>query len=245
MRIIKRLGDTAFEQFSQGNIRVGSLSYYRGIEDAARADATEGPRPVHVQGRGDDPVTISAEEINSLATQAGSAIRVEDPNLKFNLKGKGKMLFYSDVNIFVFCASRVVDDCKDLDPKFGTNFVEITEPDRFARMVARVLSNEIFAKKAISLKGKADSISFAHREVTYQNKGSVAGSGSTSSSSTSNFPLDEAFVKPPEFEREREYRFVWLPFFNPGGTACNLPIGFKYVDINVPDLSQVCRAVAI
>jgi hypothetical protein len=103
MQIVKRLDDTAFEFLKNGSIRIGSLLYYRSIEDISRKDNFEGQRPVHVQGGDEYPTVLTSDEFNTISEHVGSIIRINKKELKINIKGKGKFIIDSDWNIFVFC----------------------------------------------------------------------------------------------------------------------------------------------
>jgi hypothetical protein len=243
MKLVKRLDDTAFEFLKNGSIRVGSLLYYRNIEDESRKDNLEGQPPVHVQGGEESPTVLTADEFNSMSEHVGSVFRINKKDLKFNIKGKGKFIIDSDWNVFVFCCSIDAPDQEELHEKFGKNKIEIHDPKMFSHLIALSLNKHVIDGEAVKLQGQADSISHGHRSIIYKDKSALTPQDVENNSNRGVFNLSEAFVKDVEFEAENEYRFVWFPYDNPSKTMCNLPYGFKYIDLKIPEIWGAIRVL--
>lgn len=242
MRIIKCLDDISFDAFRRGNVRIGSLRYYKMMEDPARADGKEGPIAIQIKGHETEGRNVSADEFNRISMRAGNSFRIK--GIRFALKNGASILLDSTANIFVFCASRFLDGDQALGDKFGNHFIEIFDIQGFVKAVSNVLSYEVFRKKSLVLKGDADSFAYRHQKVTYGNKDPIDSDSAVEDTELPYFNLDEVFLKPEEYISENEYRFIWFPHFKKNGTMCSLPYDFKYLDIHVPRIDRFCRIVS-
>jgi len=241
MRIFKRLSADAFAAFETGSVRIGSLKYYQTIEDSNRNDSGEGPLAVHIRGRESGTREIGADEFNRVAGAIGSIYRIKDPKLKFVLNGPGALTMQSDINVLVFCASADRSSDEKLDAKFGARVVEIVEPDHFAKSIAGALNQEIQPGGRIDLRGgTADSISFAHRPVEYLGKSPIPPEEAVGGFVFN--PMD-VFKKDLAFQNEAEYRFQWFPYCHKTQTLCSVGIGFRYIDLQIPEIWSTLRVV--
>ncbi|PCJ25082.1 MAG: hypothetical protein COA96_08025 [SAR86 cluster bacterium] len=231
-----------------GHVRIGSLLYYRKIEEESRNDRNEGFRSYFIEGKKDVGRKIEAGEFNKVAALAGSNIRfnTDRPNpLALQMRGGGKFTFDSDINLFVFCATIEDEPNPSLNKKFGAHKIHVFDPDRFKDLVRNELLNLILHKRSIKLPGKADSISATHHEVLYRDKPAVNVDDVREDLEHPALNTDDVFIKPQNegFEEECEYRFCWIPSDNPTGTMCNLPTGFKFIDLEIPDIKSAIRKI--
>ena len=231
-----------------GHIRIGSLLYYRKIEEESRSDRNEGFRSYFIEGEKDVGRKIEAGEFNKVAALAGSNIRfnTDRPNpLALQMRGGGKFIFDSDINLFVFCATIEDKPNPSLDKKFGAHKIHIFDLERFKDLVKNELLNHLFQKRSIKLTGNADSVSAGHHKVLYRDKPSINSDDVPEDLEYPSLNMDDVFIKPhgEGFEEEHEYRFCWLPFDNPTGTMCSLPTGFKFIDLKIPDIKSAIRKV--
>jgi hypothetical protein len=205
------------------------------IEDNVRSDCAEGFPSIAVSGKGDGQIrSLSAIEVNRLSEVTGSGIRINKADLKINIKGSGKLIFENEINMFVFCTS-IKNDLE----KFGGRKIEIIDPNLFSKRIANELLAEITTHETIKLKGKFDSISHCHKRVEYLNK--VTSLDYHIEKSDYSMKMKNIFEKPLQYSAEEEYRFVWFPYSNLEKSACNLPFGFKFIDIHLSDIMRYIK----
>lgn len=236
MRIVKRFNDGAFESLKRGVIRIGSLAYYRRIESSERIDAEEGPLGAIIHAREGD-VQLSAEQLNGVMEAVGARYRLN--RLGAVLRKGATLKIDSDVNVFVFCTSIDAAQDETLSTKFGQNIVEIVDTAGFSKLISRHLHQKVLVEKCLNLNGNADRIGGGYEPVSYGKKTpremhELKGEAVN---------LSGVFVKPRRYEEEREFRFVWIPLWLNDSTGCDLPIDFKYLDLDIPEIWQYLRCV--
>jgi hypothetical protein len=240
MKIYKRLCPNGYAAIKRNKLRIGSLYYYRKIEDQNRQDKTEG-LPTILMRSPPEGRTVSATEFNQYAKAAGLPFKINNAKLKINFKGRATMRFESEINFLVFCSTFIdgddLESIKNTD-HLGEHLIEITDPQKFKDLVALKLL-DCFQDDSIKIKGFFDSISSSMTFVRYQDNEEIDDHGEFLQSLNKTIDLGHAFIKPTSYSPESEYRFIWLPFDNSSGTACPLPFGFKFIDIEVPDIWSV------
>jgi len=235
MKVYKKLCKDGYAALKCNVVRIGSLKYYSEIEDEDRRDKDEGVPKILMRSYSKGRV-VSSKDFNTYSEASGSPIRIANDNLKLRFKGKGNFEFKSGMNFFVYCTTIVDDDLSmEATNHLGTHAVHIASPKKFKDMIADRLLNKLRCD-AIKLEGACDSISSAMRDVLYQDKIPVDDEGKVLDFSKSPMDVGNAFVKPVSYRLEAEYRFIWLPFHNTTGTACMLPYGFKFIDLEVPGI---------
>ena len=237
MKILKRLCPNGYAAIKRNKLRIGSLSYYRKIEDQNRQDKSEG-LPTILMRSPPEGRTVSAIEFNNYAKAAGLPFKINNEKIKLNFKGPGVMRFESEINFLVFCTTFIDGDSLESlndSAHLGEHLIKITDPQKFKDLIALKLL-ECFRDDSIKLKGIFDSVSSAMDYVRYQTKEEIDDNGGIFQSINASVDLGHAFIKPTSYSHESEYRFIWLPFDNSSGTACQLPFGFKFIDIEVPDI---------
>ncbi len=237
MKIYKRLCPNGYAAIKLNKLRIGSLSYYRKIEDQNRQDKSEG-FPTILMRSPPEGRTVSAAEFNHYAKVAGLPFKINNDKINLNFKGSGVMRLESEINFLVFCTTFIdgngSESLKD-SAHLGEHLIKITDPQKFKDLIALKLL-DCFRDDSIKLKGSFDSVSSAMDYVRYQKKEEIDDNGSILRSINASFDISHAFIKPTSYCHESEYRFIWLPFDNSSGTACQLPFGFKFIDIEVPGI---------
>lgn len=238
MRIVKRFNDEAFESLQRGVIRIGSLAYYRkNIESSERLDVTEGPIGALIHSQ-EGTVELSGEQLNCVMKEIGVRYRIST-KFKVTLQKGVVLKIDSDVNVFIFCASIDALEDEALSQKFGQNVVEVVDAAGFSKLISAHLHQKVIVEKCLDLKGNADRIGGAYEPVSYREKTPRAlhelkGSG---------VDMSGVFVKPRGYEQEREFRFAWIPLWSNNETACDLPVSFKYIDLEIPEVWKYLRCV--
>lgn len=237
MRIVKRFNDGAFESLQRGVIRIGSLAYYRKIESSERLDVTEGPigALIHAQ---EGAVELSGEQLNRVMKEVGARYRIST-KFKVALQKGVALKIDSDVNVFLFCTSIDALEDEALSQKFGQNVVEVVDAAGFSKLISARLHQKVIVEKCLDLKGNADRIGGAYEPVSYREKvpralHELKGGG---------VDMSGVFAKPRRYEEEREFRFAWIPLWSNNETGCDLPTGFEYLDLEIPEVWKYLRCV--
>ena len=245
LKIIKRYTPEGYKALREGWIRIGSLQYYRRIEDASRADAGEGPRGVIFYGDKSGNRTITAEEMNRASIQAGSIFRIVKPEFKVVLENNTSLVIDTDMNLLVFCTTIVKgNNHKDehLSRKFGEHTVAVTNVTLFEKLITNALLLKFVVNKEIALKSEVHSISYCRQKVMYQQKGYIpAEEVKVNGTQEPVLNSKDVFMKDVRFAEENEMRFVWFPQNDQLKMACSLPFGFKYLDLHVPKIWKAIR----
>ena len=235
--IVKTVSQEVAEIIRDGTIRIGSLAYYRDIEDIHRADFFEGVPSRFIKG---EVGPLSADELNTISREVGSIYRFSGPR-KLMLHGDSTLRIDSDFNVHIFCASQV-DATRELHEfkKFGDCQFEIVDVDGFSRAIGRGLL-DAYSRGVIRMRDKdMDQIQGAYEAVVYDEKQG----GYISWQEDQKIPLVNAgavFTKLKKFQPEKEFRFVWAPYSRAKKLNCHLPHGHKFVDLNVTNLNRYIR----
>jgi hypothetical protein len=243
-KIIKRLSKENFKRILSGNIRIGSLRYYRNIEDENRNDTAEGLIPLHIKAENGDRI-VKRSEFNKMAFASGSAIRINEDKFKIRMREGVTFTSSSDINAYMFCTTLEEDLNRDLDEKFGGYKIEITNPREFGQVISGKLAEETFNNKTLIAKGVADSFMCGQAKVLYKPKESIDFDTLDKSGNEPSINIDGMFIKPSGqgFEEDKEYRFIWYPSHNPTQTMCSIPMDFEFVDLHIPEIKDFIKSI--
>lgn len=197
-------------------IRFGTLEYYRDLDSSFMiSDTSEGMETTLVKSL--DKPTASAEALASLGAIANAkTIRIRD--------GRIQTIF---PNCYIWCCSRLHEP---VTPNQGTQYdqdytscYEITDVRQFSNQLGRILLNNITrtafrkdARKKIDAFSIAEmnelSIQMVQKDVVYvDEKISSIEEGKLSSYFPDiPHPYRQLFVKHKEYEKDQEYRIVFI-----------------------------------
>ena len=184
-------------------------------------------------------VELSGEQINRVMEEVGARYRVS-PKVLLVLQKGASLKFDSDVNVFVFCTSMDALQDVELSKKFGQNVVEVVDAEGFSKLISDRLCQKVIVERCLDLKGNADRIGGAYKPVSYREKTPRA---LHELKGRRLIDMSGVFVKPRHHEEEREFRFAWIPLWSNDRTGCDLPVGFEYLDLEVPEVWKYLRVV--
>lgn len=203
------------EALNHSSLRIGSVLYYRGIDDERFRDENEGEgRIVHVAKK-----ILTAEEHNRIFAE--QPYRLADG---WSIETNGIPLFSekSEFNAFVFSCSLLKRNHEI--PKLAKKFKSearyfIKDPLGFADAVAEGLKNHIVAflstaEISQSTREKLHLLEvlpvFGPIKYTTETKDQFVTDDNIEKFRSKRLRLDPYFQKNPKFEYEREFRFIWL-----------------------------------
>jgi len=240
-RIVKRVSEHVMSELRKGVIRIGSIHYYRSIEDANRKDSLEGLPPISLATKGGNRI-INHEQFNKLSSYSGQGFKLQD-GWSFELKQGASLKFEHMANIFVFCVSIDEGEQSDLSHKFGTHIYEITNIDMFANMITDELMKIISDKNLIIDDGGYDSVRWSMRPIKYKEKSEIDSDLLKQLQTPREFDMQQVFTKDFSFKEEKELRFVWFPQCSTEDRFFTLPANFTFVDLYLPNLWNSIREI--
>lgn len=196
-----------------GKIRIGTINYYRNIEDTSRQETGEGLG--NIVWAGDE---LSAEDHNRIFSP------FEKVQLKkgWKIKTSGVPLHgtYPNFNAYTFCYSEV-SNTKEIDSTSGgkaTSYYFITDPPEFIKKISiglRPVAVEAIRKYEPE---NADRLieNLTVEDVTYRIhysdtlKSRVVNQENLSTFIPKTFYPQDFFQKPTSFSNEKEVRTIWL-----------------------------------
>lgn len=204
MFVYKHLKEEYFELFrKEGILRIGNIEMYREIENEKIKDPHEGRTTYRIFTE-NEPVYITAEQVNAITN---------DYHMKANLNVAKHSFFESDLivpNAFVFSTSlksdMVFSDC-------GYNSCyEIRNVKQFAEMIGIELNKQI--PLIMSVTQKVMYVKSKIIMVTNKNKNAVIRTipyDKSKSNQIKQIHVEDYFTKPIAFEKEEEFRFMYIP----------------------------------
>lgn len=201
------------ETITLGKIRIGTINYYRKIENAERKDAEEGLG--HIVWKGQE---LSAEDHNRIFTPFDN-VTLKDG---FTIKNAGVPIHgsYPNFNLFTFCYSQVerVSQIRSTSSGKASHYYFITDFPQFIRVLTksiRIVGEEIIRKyepkhaDELIRNLKVFDVSYKiyysdetkAREVTEEN---------VKSFEPKKFYSQDFFQKRTSFSYEREVRTCWV-----------------------------------
>lgn len=202
---------------NDGSLKIGTLHDFRSIEHKAGiSDPNEGMKTVshYIDYYSPD----NESEIPSINARAMETVT---PGML--VLGKGSSMHnitiareFKEPNCFVHCSSYVLS--ADVMSQFeGANScVEIFDVRGFYRQLTRTINKTTPVEQFLQCR-----ITYKSREENWNGQ---------------NFGLHPSFIKEDQFERQYEYRVIWIP----ASSDSIAPI-----IINEPKLKKFCRAAAI
>jgi hypothetical protein len=245
MYLIKTLDKKYCElAISQGNIRVGTINFYRKIEDETRKDGDEGLG--NIIWAGDE---LTAENFNKIFTPFDK-VKLGGG---WNIKNKGAKLVgaYPNFNLFTFCFSQVnsPDEIKATSGGKANSYYFISD---FPAFVIK-LTNEIekIGKEWIRKcePDKADQIiqNLKVVDCTYKinysddSKARIVTEENVDSFIPKQFVSHDFFIKKCSFSYEQEVRTIWVFLYtDEQGRLQPLPIphqDVEFVDLELGTLA--------
>ncbi len=195
MKLYKYLRqDYAEEMVNRGTIQMGTLSYYRDIEDAARADRNEGKLEKSTEFKEGKTIADATEFYKELPFLKGSNISYEKGTVKI-LPGT---VFKGNEDIpdaYIFCTSGTLSE--QLKKKFGADVcVEIFNVQLFLD----ILSDELV------IQDKTYPYTASGRKIEYT--GHLHGH---------DVNLSGNWLKDSIYKDEDEFRFSFIPIYKKNG----------------------------
>jgi hypothetical protein len=188
----------------KGCIRLGTISYYREIEDEARRDILEGEKQSYIGGEGKH-VTLPAEQVNKYEKYLG--LNLGD-NIQIKMGPKSKIYSPPQFNALTFCCS-VSDDIH-----LGDEFYSIINLSEFCLDISRILDSNLLDKLGDDVSKETHEFLGIHKCVEYvDNKGFnlLDNNDVMKVENRNGIHLSEVFEKEESFSPEKEYRFIWVP----------------------------------
>jgi len=218
MYLVKTLAlehrDAALEN---GSVRIGTINYYRDIEDKARKDADEGLGHIIWSGQ-----ELSSADHNKLFERTDRH-RLADG---WTIKNRGVPLHgsYPNFNVFTFCFSEVshTDEIAKTSGSKGTRYYFITNLKEFVERIKRGLIPVAHAAIEKYAPDQADEIKKGLEvlPVTYRirysddSKARVVNESNIDSIDPMALTTWDFFQKKTFFSYEREIRTCWFFFYN-------------------------------
>lgn len=225
------------DALEKGCIRLGTTSYYRGIEDETRRDPLEGEKQSYIGGEGKH-VTLSSKEVNKYEKYLG--LNFGD-NCYIEMGPKGKVYSPPKFNALTFCCS-VSDDIH-----LGDEFYSINNLSEFCLDISRILDSNLLDKLGDGISKQTHEFLGAHKFVEYvDNKGFnlLDNNNVMQIEKRNGIHLPETFEKEKCFSTEKEYRFIWVPVeknIKQGDlnfVYASIPENPKYYDVYSHDIKK-------
>lgn len=224
------------EALKHGRIRVGTINYYRGIEDAQRQDAEEGLG--HVVWKGD---VLTAEDHNRIFTPFEGVKLAE--GWKISNAGAPLLGSYPNFNLFTFCYSQVkkISQISSTAGGKATDKYFIKDLPQFLKIITPAIRREgerLIRKYEPS---RADELirNLEVLDVTYkvfysdESKAREVSESNVKAFNPKSFHPQDFFQKRTSFAYEREVRTVWVFIYNhPDGTK-------EPLQLPPPDLTHI------
>lgn len=226
--IFKKVNEEVAKKVKEGFLRIGSLKYYKKIEDRERRDNLEGIPDKKLFGNGR---IFTPQEVNKINESVGSVFRIKKA---VQIIGEGAIIIEGDWNIHIFCTSVGDNEIAKSLNKFGSKAFEIINPERFSKIVANVLyeqyKNDLLKNKEI------DTVYYFNKKVEYLDTKDSKDYIKNDELGLRVVDIQAAFTKPGSFSDESEHRFIWSP--QSKNLHVPLTYGHEYVDIYIPNLEN-------
>ncbi len=253
MYLIKSLGNKhRADALKKGKVRIGTINYYRQIEDAERADGDEGLGKVVWSGQ-----HLSQENFNKIFSPFDG---IEMTN-GWSIDNKGCPIHasYPNFNAFVYCYSAVEKsgEIASTARGKGDSFLCVANPARFVASVRERLTPII--QRAVEQRAAPDEreqilktleILDVNYRINYndERKDRLVDEKNINQFKPMSFHPQDFFQKATSYSYEQEVRTVWLPIAKHPITGADVPLPippeWKHRDITVdssalsPDLIE-------
>ena len=186
----------AKKMITEWKILIGTLSYYRNIEDETKADRNEGKKSI--------VTTFPKEEIIKSTEEFDSKLGfLKDSNIHYvkgTIKVEADTNFIGDDDIpdaYIYCTSKTYS--KKLKEKWGNYCVEIFDVERFLHIISMELFNLwlIYDPSMVPVSGMV--IKYIWHEIKDENK--ISGN----------------WIKDIKYRDEAEFRLTFVPIIKKDG----------------------------
>ena len=224
-----------------GEVRIGTINYYREIEDQARVDGNEGLGKIVWCGQ-----ELKQEHFNKIFSPFDGIQLMNGWSIKNN--GTPIHGSYPSFNAFVYCYSEVQDaeQIAATSGGKGESFICFPDPARFVKMVREELRPRIVAAvQQHAAPTERDQIlsTLEILDVNYrinycdERKDRLVDEGNIDDFNPMAFHPQDFFQKATAYSYEREVRTVWLPVatnpVNGSEVPLQIPHNWRFEDINV------------
>ncbi len=246
MYLVKSLQEKHREAtLKAGHVRIGTINYYRQIEDETRADGEEGLGKIVWCGE-----ELKQEHFNKIFSPFDDIQMINGWTIKNN--GMPIHGSYPNFNAFVYCYSEVetTDDIAAASGGKGESYVCIAKPARFVALVREELKPIII--RAIEKHApheekeqilKTLEILDVNYRVNYddQRKDRMVDESNVEDFNPMAFHPQDFFQKATSYSYEREVRTLWLPIaihpLTGREVPLNIPHNWQHEDIDInPDV---------
>lgn len=247
MHLVKSLkNEHRAAALEDGQVRIGTINYYREIEDAQRADGEEGLGKIVWCGQ-----KLEQDNFNKIFTPFDSIQMING----WSIENKGLPIHgsYPNFNAFVYCYSEVenAEQIASTAGGKGDSFVCIANPARFVASIRKQLEPLIVrwlqehaepSEKEQIL--KTLEILDVNYRINYSNerKDRLVDESNIDEFDPKAFHPQDFFQKATSYSYEREVRTVWLPVAKHPNTGDDVPLAipaeWKFQDINA-DISAL------
>lgn len=243
-------------------IRLGTLRYYRHIEDDARRDTGEGtflydvrfPEPIEVDGQWFQSISAPVADLNdpfSLSMYA-KRIAVAEASVGGKLLVDGCFTTAVDFfNCYILCAS-VYERCAEIDGLFKDApdywYLLESNAEHFGKTVADALRRKIhynlikdpdFWPIRMVPRDAQFNVACRFRSVAYEDREIVVRKQSDMDVSTLRIKYsDSPFIKPRRHMNEKEFRFSFTVLAN----GRPVPVIDEPISIDIEEIPQYVRA---
>jgi hypothetical protein len=187
MTLIKHVEKRYLDDFRErGLVRIGSLKYYRKIEDV-RQDESEGSKSIFLHAR--EQIVLKREYLRDLMPSYGADKLTVGEGIHLRICG-------SVPNAYLFCVS------KELVPgRFGDSHYQIRDPVPFGVLLLRALQG---LDHSVTI-GFLGAVQYGKTEPTFEWTSDVEAVKEYLKDG-----LPDVFRKPLRFACEKEYRYVFI-----------------------------------
>jgi len=201
---------------NEGSIHIGTINYYRQIEDEARQDTDEGLGQIVWTGQ-----SLSGKDHNRIFSPVEKVRMNEDWTI--NNRGIPFHGSYPNFNAFTFCYSRVqrISDISKTAGGKANNYYFISDLPRFIKLITNGLMpiveeyiREFEPEQASNIIRNLNAIDITYL-INYSDapKHRVVNEENLESFNPRSFHPQDFFQKNTSFSYEREVRTVWLFFY--------------------------------
>lgn len=223
------------DHIKNGTLKLGTLHEYRATEIKHIADKHEGMLAFNLQF--DDKVQLKTEWINTIFggslhfgdqerfnypgtfTSFANEMHIREWNNEWTTISKSSALIIAEhSDSFVFCMSSIIDkvDCLDIFPEYDDHwYIERSSAVEFGRSIATLLHEKIISSHNSENSILPQNTPIEHLTIhfNYGHVSYIPRHLHITSENIISIELlmkkirDTAFIKPPSFNSEREYRF--------------------------------------
>lgn len=221
-----------------GNVRLGTINYYREIEDAKRQDAEEGLG--HIIWKGEE---LSGEDHNRIFTPFENV----QMNPEWTIKNKGIPIHgsYPNFNAYCFCYSSInnINEIQKISGGKAKHYYFISDLAKFIAKITEALRPIVEEAIRKYEPDRAESIirNLSVQDVTYKiyysddSKARIVTEENLANFDPKAFHSQDFFQKRTSFSYEQEVRTVWIFVYRHSNGRLE-PVQFPLSDEKYQDL---------